>query len=60
MSEPRPTLRPEYFDTLYTARLDPWRFATSPYERGKYSLTLKAMPSRAIDRRSKWDVRSAF
>jgi cyclopropane fatty-acyl-phospholipid synthase-like methyltransferase len=44
MSEPRPTLRPEYFDGLYTADLDPWKFETSPYERGKYTLTLNAMP----------------
>ena len=44
MSEPRPTLRPEYFDSLYAANLDPWKFATSPYERGKYTLTLNAMP----------------
>jgi cyclopropane fatty-acyl-phospholipid synthase-like methyltransferase len=43
MSESRPTLRPEYFDSLYTADLDPWKFATSAYERGKYSLTLNAM-----------------
>src|SRR3984885_7545881 len=45
MSEPRPTLRPEYFDTLYAANLDPWKFATSAYERGKYTLTLNAMPN---------------
>src|ERR1700729_916272 len=44
MSEPRPTLRPEYFDALYTADLDPWKFPASPYERGKYGLTLNAMP----------------
>ena len=44
MSEPRQTLRPEYFDALYTADPDPWRFAASPYERGKYTLTLNAMP----------------
>src|SRR5580700_9643780 len=44
MSEPRPTLRPEYFDALYTADLAPWKFATSPYERGKYTITLNAMP----------------
>jgi cyclopropane fatty-acyl-phospholipid synthase-like methyltransferase len=44
MSEQRQTLRPEYFDALYTADLDPWRFAASPYERGKYALTLEAMP----------------
>ncbi len=44
MSEPRQTLRPEYFDALYTADPDPWNFAASPYERGKYTLTLNAMP----------------
>src|SRR3984885_7028194 len=44
MSGERETLRPEYFDALYTADLDPWKFATSPYERGKYALTLNAMP----------------
>jgi 2-polyprenyl-3-methyl-5-hydroxy-6-metoxy-1,4-benzoquinol methylase len=44
MSEPRPTLGPEYFDALYTADPDPWKFATSPYERAKYTLTLNAMP----------------
>ncbi len=44
MSEARPTLSPEYFDSLYTADIDPWKFAASPYERGKYTLTLNAMP----------------
>ena len=44
MSEPRQTLKPEYFDALYTADPDPWNFAASPYERGKYTLTLNAMP----------------
>ena len=44
MSKPRPTLGPEYFDALYTADPDPWKFATSPYERAKYTLTLNAMP----------------
>ena len=39
-----PTLRPEYFDTLYTADRDPWKFAASPYERDKYEITLDAMP----------------
>jgi SAM-dependent methyltransferase len=43
MSEPRPTLGPEYFDALYTA--DPiLKFVASPYERAKYTLTLNAMP----------------
>ena len=44
MSEPSQTLRPEYFDALYTADPDPWKFAASPYERDKYTLTLDAMP----------------
>jgi SAM-dependent methyltransferase len=44
MSEPGSTLKPEHFDALYTADPDPWNFATSPYERAKYTLTLNAMP----------------
>jgi cyclopropane fatty-acyl-phospholipid synthase-like methyltransferase len=44
MSEPRHTLRPAYFDALYTADPDPWKFAASPYERDKYALTLDAIP----------------
>jgi cyclopropane fatty-acyl-phospholipid synthase-like methyltransferase len=44
MNEPGQTLLPEYFDALYTADPDPWKFAANPYERDKYALTLKAMP----------------
>src|SRR5271155_4950583 len=44
MSEPRQTLKPDYFDALYAADSDPWDFAASPYERGKYALTVNAMP----------------
>ena len=44
MSGERETLRPAYFDALYTADPDPWKFAASPYERDKYTLTLNAMP----------------
>jgi len=44
MSERRQTLKPEYFDALYTADSDPWNFAASPYERAKYTLTLNAIP----------------
>ena len=44
MSELRPTLKPEYFDALYSADPDPWNFAASPYEQAKYALTLNAMP----------------
>jgi len=44
MSATRQTLGPEYFDALYAADPDPWKFAASPYERNKYELTLDAMP----------------
>jgi cyclopropane fatty-acyl-phospholipid synthase-like methyltransferase len=44
MSESGQTLRPEYFDALYTADPDPRKFAASPYERSKYEITLDAMP----------------
>jgi 2-polyprenyl-3-methyl-5-hydroxy-6-metoxy-1,4-benzoquinol methylase len=44
MSESGQTLLPEYFDALYAADSDPWKFAASPYERDKYALTLDAMP----------------
>ena len=40
------TIRPDYFDGLYAADPDPWRFATSDYERGKYAATLAALPPR--------------
>jgi SAM-dependent methyltransferase len=35
-----------WFEALYEADPDPWRFATSPYERGKYRATLTALPAR--------------
>jgi hypothetical protein len=44
MRKPGETLRPDYFDSLYAADPDPWKFAASPYERDKYALTLEAMP----------------
>jgi cyclopropane fatty-acyl-phospholipid synthase-like methyltransferase len=44
MSDRGQTLKPEYFDALYTADPDPWKFAASPYERDKYALTLDAIP----------------
>ena len=40
------TIRPEYFDGLYAADPDPWRFASSDYERDKYAATLAALPNR--------------
>ena len=40
------TIPVSYFDDLYTANADPWRFRTSSYERDKYAQTL-AMLDRA-------------
>lgn len=39
-----PTLRPGYFERLYQSDPDPWRFATSEYEREKYAATAAALP----------------
>ncbi len=38
------SLPPGYFDALYARDPDPWRFATSAYERAKYAATLAALP----------------
>jgi len=38
------SLPPGYFDDVYRANNDPWQFASSPYERGKYATTLAALP----------------
>ena len=43
---PRASLGPEYFEALYAADPDPWRFATSAYEREKYAATIAALPRR--------------
>lgn len=42
----KPSLDPAYFDALYAADPDPWRFATSRYEQQKYEATLAALPVR--------------
>ena len=34
----------EYFEDVYAREADPWRFATSNYEREKYDATLAALP----------------
>ena len=44
MSRRRETIPPGYFEALYAADPDPWRFATSDYERDKYAATLAALP----------------
>lgn len=38
------SLTPEYFAGLYAEDLDPWRFASSDYERAKYEATLASLP----------------
>ncbi|HEY5196870.1 MAG TPA: SAM-dependent methyltransferase [Solirubrobacteraceae bacterium] len=40
---------PAWFEDLYRADPDPWRFATSPYEQAKYERTVEALGPR--DRR---------
>ncbi len=44
MSRRTSTLATDYFESLYAADPDPWRFASSDYERGKYAATLNALP----------------
>ena len=44
MSRRTSTLSADYFEGLYAADPDPWRFASSDYERGKYAATLAALP----------------
>jgi cyclopropane fatty-acyl-phospholipid synthase-like methyltransferase len=38
------TLEPAYFDAVYASDPDPWKFASSAYERDKYAITLAALP----------------
>jgi trans-aconitate methyltransferase len=44
MDELPATLQPGYFERLYRRDPDPWRFATSDYEREKYAATVAALP----------------
>ncbi len=39
------SLSPDYFDQVYAANSDPWSFASSEYERGKYLDTLSNLPA---------------
>src|SRR4051794_30060581 len=41
---------PGYFERLYAQDPDPWRFASSDYEREKYAATLDALPPRRFAR----------
>ncbi len=40
----RASLDCQYFEDLYAKDPDPWRFASSDYERRKYKVTLAALP----------------
>ena len=42
----KPSLPASYFEKLYASDPDPWRFATSDYEREKYDATLAALAGR--------------
>jgi SAM-dependent methyltransferase len=44
MSRRTGTLAPDYFESLYARDGDPWKFASSDYEREKYARTLAALP----------------
>ena len=44
MSRFEASLPPGYFDKLYKDNSDPWQFATSDYEHGKYAATLASLP----------------
>jgi predicted TPR repeat methyltransferase len=39
----------EFFENLYAHAEDPWRFATSDYEREKYAHTLRALAGRRFE-----------
>jgi predicted TPR repeat methyltransferase len=53
-SEPRSAGRARveasFFDALYEESEDPWRFASSAYERAKYAHTVAALDGRRFDR----------
>ena len=44
------SLPPAYFNDLYARDPDPWRFATSEYERAKYADTIAALPCERFGR----------
>ena len=44
------TIAPDYFEAMYRADPDPWRFRTSDYEREKYAATLQALTRARYDR----------
>ena len=46
MNDRRSSIPPDWFEAEYTRDPDPWRFATSDYERAKYDDTLAALGDR--------------
>jgi len=46
MNKGQKSLMPDYFDALYVRDADPWRFATSKYEKDKYAASLTALNDR--------------
>jgi 2-polyprenyl-3-methyl-5-hydroxy-6-metoxy-1,4-benzoquinol methylase len=44
MTRASQTLEPAYFDAIYASEPDPWKFASSSYEREKYRITTAALP----------------
>lgn len=44
MTRPTTSFTPEYFAGYYADDPDPWKFASSDYERTKYAATLAALP----------------
>ena len=49
MNRAMQSLPASYFDALYAADPDPWKFRTSPYEAAKYEATLAALPREHYD-----------
>ena len=42
------SLPASYFDAIYQAEPDPWKFATSEYEAQKYAATIAALPKTSL------------
>ena len=49
-STKRASFSPDYFENLYANDDDPWRFASSDYERSKYAATLEALKDHRFGR----------
>ena len=47
---PDHTLGPDYFARIYADEVDPWGFATRPYEDAKYTDTLASLPQERYHR----------